>query len=435
MSKNKKWSDVEFKRAKNIISASFTKEEAEEKLRKTGRSLNAFSHIRRKKEGMSGFGDLLQDPIPEESKELASDKSNQKLGKELSKYKAAYKKAVNKVNLQDEMIRLLKQEILPLPTLPIPELEPQVKGSIEETVVLLYSDQHVGEVTLLEETGGLFEYNFDIFRDRVACVVDKTIKITKTSLSEHVFDKLVVVGLGDTANGTIHQEIKENSDLHVVDQAIAGGYVTARMLMELAREFPKIEFYGLVGNHGRLTKEVYYSGRSMNWDTVHYTVAASLCKDQENIKFHVPRNFYTKFNIRGYNFVALHGDGINVGSYSGSIISGIEKGDQKLTAMEAALNKEAYDYMLLGHFHNCSTVGRSGSGEIFINSSFPGGDTYSVGRLMKGGDPVQFLFGVHKDHGASWRFPLVLKDAPKIGKERYPYDERKNFVDQMVDLL
>ncbi len=84
-------------------------------------------------------------------------------------------------------------------------------------------------------------------------------------------------------------------------------------------------------------------------------------------------------------------------------------------------NQGGFDAIILGHFHNVGMVDRSNV-ELIVNGSMKGPDEFAIGALFQGSKPKQLFMGVHPKIGLSFRYPMVLHDAPRSGPHRYLWD-------------
>jgi len=66
-----------------------------------------------------------------------------------------------------------------------------------------------------------------------------------------------------------------------------------------------------------------------------------------------------------------------------------------------------FDFMIAGHFHTLGEVETSSGGRIILNSSFIGGDQYSINDLVVSNSPSQKFFGVNK-HRKTWTYDIDL---------------------------
>jgi len=179
-----------------------------------------------------------------------------------------------------------------------------------ETAVLLLGDIHIGEVVSSEETLGLSEYNFDIFRKRLQLLSDKINSLLFDCLSGYQFDEMVIICLGDMVSGNIIDELIETNEPEVTDQVVDGAYILSQFVLEQAARFPKVRICGIAGNHGRITKRKRFKKRYANWDRIVYMMMKAILRSQDNIKFRFPKSLFDVVEINGIKFLYTHGDEI-----------------------------------------------------------------------------------------------------------------------------
>jgi len=154
-----------------------------------------------------------------------------------------------------------------------------------------------------------------------------------------------------------------------------------------------------------------------------------MLRDQQNIKFTIPKSFFLTKTINNHNFLICHGD--NIRSWMGIPWYGINRAIANFTELMASRG-QFFEYVALGHFHNDACM-RKVSGERLINGSFTGGDQFSLGAMTTISTPVQMLFGVHKDIGISWRFPIKLDLVKEKGIPKYHYDINDNIAEKIIN--
>jgi UDP-2,3-diacylglucosamine pyrophosphatase LpxH len=155
---------------------------------------------------------------------------------------------------------------------------------------------------------------------------------------------------------------------------------------------------------------------------------------QKGISFEIPRSPFMVTEILGNKFLLTHGDqikGWNGLPYYGMVRSEtrfrtilertktieellreIEKEDisqeDKNGLLQYALTyAKSFDYMVMGHFHSMAELETNSGGKIILNSSFAGGDDYSINTLMSANSAAQKFFGVHAE-GKSWTYDIQL---------------------------
>jgi hypothetical protein len=77
--------------------------------------------------------------------------------------------------------------------------------------------------------------------------------------------------------------------------------------------------------------------------------------------------------------------------------------------MKFAFNyTRSFDYFVLGHFHQSGEMETGSGGRIIMNSSFIGGDDYSINDLVAASVPSQKFFGINH-HGKTWTYDIELE--------------------------
>jgi len=290
----------------------------------------------------------------------------------------------------------------------------------KETALLLLGDFHIGETVDKEEVCGFGEYNFDIFVRRLKFLAESIKSITLSKLKGYRIDKLVIYCLGDMVSGRIHEELIESGE-DIIFQILYGSYALAQFVLEMLQMFEEVEILGVVGNHGRLQKQVRYKKRFVNWDWIFYQFLSMFLSAVDRVKCNFPKSFFAIHRIYGWTFLVLHGD--NIKSWLGIPWYGIDRAVYRLGDLLQSRG-EAIDYRVLGHFHQTGELDR-GRGEILINGSMIGGTEYSLGRVFSFERPTQLFAGCHEEIGVVWRYPLRL-DLPGVEKVK-PYSYRKDF--------
>ena len=66
---------------------------------------------------------------------------------------------------------------------------------------------------------------------------------------------MIVLGLGDFVSGLIHEELVESAPDTIIEWVLGGSLVVSQFLLDLCENFEEVEFDGIPGNHGRMTKK------------------------------------------------------------------------------------------------------------------------------------------------------------------------------------
>ena len=293
----------------------------------------------------------------------------------------------------------------------------------------MLSDLHIGEVVSEAETGGIGRYDMTIFRYRLEYLAHKIHKLVRAH-QPHVV-KLNVACLGDNISGMIHEELAETNDGNSVDMMLAASHLLAQFLLDMLHTFEEIETWWITGNHGRTGKRYRFKQRYLNWDYVIAQHVRALLRNEKRIKFTIPRSFWTIMEIRGHRILAIHGDQIR--SWQSIPFYGMQRA---MAELQALLKRGGgFDVMVMGHFHNVGMLDRAGDLELIVNGSMKGADEFSLGAIFQGTGPKQLFMGVHPrpDIRISFRYPLVLTNAPEGQPFRYAWD--REFPESSLEVL
>lgn len=334
--------------------------------------------------------------------------------------KKKYEAMVREVAVWENVWDRMEQVIPVLPTVKVPKSPKISEKKTVESVALAAACWHIGETVDFGSMGGLNEYNFEIFTSRLQRMIEKAISFCHRNMKEHVFEEFHLMLLGDMVSGIIHDELLESNEMHIVDQTMVGALVTAQAIMDLARAFPKVVVTGVPGNHGRTQKQKQYKDKgSKSFDYMFYNILAMMLKDQKNVEFNIPRSYWAILQIQGFNFQLMHGD--TVRSWGGIPFYGLNREMNKWTEIHA-IREQVMHYYVSAHYHTKAVL-QSGVGERIMTGSLKGGDEYAIGLGLYS-DPVQLLFGIHRDHGKTWELTLNMKGSEGVTDPRYVFDAR-----------
>ena len=336
--------------------------------------------------------------------------------------KRQLKAASKRIAVVDGIVEQLSPIIKPLkPAAPVKTRA--VKGKvIEETLVLMFSDNHADQVVTPQEVDGLEDYDFKVSARRHEVLVEELLEWTQNSLSNFRFRKLVIMGLGDYTSGEIHGHVNRSyfGDQFTNDLAIA--QLFSQVFRELAAHFIEVEIVSITGNHGRLTDRIEFTKEAVaaNHDTLIMKIAEIHLQNIKNIKFEFPSGLSTVKQIEGWNFFLHHGHG--------------KKGSGETWARAkrkagtiVPLHRGAIDYFCSGHFHTPGDVAVSGGATMLGNGAFLNCDQYSYQNIDEAGSACQLIFGVHPHNGVTWRLPIKLQtEEEKLGPKRYQIMERSD---------
>ncbi len=304
----------------------------------------------------------------------------------------------------DIIIKGIKSSIyrLPKPKSSSLAYSPSTKKTYtDEHIGLVLSDLHIGAAHTLEETGGLGEFNLEIFKRRLDNLKNSILKIRDRHSLMYNIPELHIFCLGDIVAGMEDAGAWSASylDMDIYDQMVEGWSCLRDFIATMTKAFPKVSFYGIYGNHGRVakkTQKIY-----ANWDKITYDFLKVALKEYETINWEIPKAWFIQKDILGHNFYLTHGDGIR--GQMGIPHYGVQRAEMQVVGMM----EDKPDYFILGHFHSPAEM-QTNSGRIIMNGSFMGGDLYSIRQLRRCDVPEQKMFGIHKKHGVTWTYNIQL---------------------------
>lgn len=338
--------------------------------------------------------------------------------------RARLRKALRAEVLFKEAAEVAASHIKPVKAPPVPKPK-KGRNLVKETAVLVLSDGHHDQVVKSDSVGGLEEYNFDISCRRAERLVDGVIRFCTETLSNYSFDKLVVLSLGDSTSGEIHDAEKRSAFGNQFKNSLAIGHLHGLMVRDLAAHFPKIEVHCVSGNHGRRTHSKEYTGPQNNWDYMVSKIGETLTSNLGSVSWNIPDSFDSVVDICGHGFHISHGD--DVSNSGGNPWQGLRKRHERQIAIhrgtrsnpeKSFLSGVEIDYHVIGHHHTRGFVNGNGVGYI-CNGAWLATDPYAYQKLGVAGPPEQVLFGVNKDRGTTWQLPISLYGNDKAKKCRY----------------
>lgn len=313
-------------------------------------------------------------------------------------------------------------ERLALATVPVLPPPPVYKPIVTkgkptvETMVQFLSDWHAYEIVKASRVRDFNAYNADIFGQRARGIVENHVAI-KNKLESGGgwrFPELVLPLNGDFMSGTIH-ELERHTDAPNVILAVYGtAFVLAQVVRDLGAHYERVRAFGIPGNHGRLpdARRMQQKDPLRNWDAMIYILVKEMLRDLSHIEIVIPDAYAVGYEIEGWRFVQTHGHEIK--SWNQIPYYGINRQVTNLNALEASRGKPVH-YWLFSHFHSMSQM-PSAAGETFINGSLIGPNEFTINALGKADKPMQLMFGVHREHGVTHRWPVGVdsKDAYEV---------------------
>lgn len=253
------------------------------------------------------------------------------------------------------------------------ELEPvnmpvalQNTSNNEGMVVL--SDWHLGAVY----NGRFNNFNLEIAKERIQKVKQKTLEKVKYE----GLDKLHIANLGDMVHGLIHVSTKIQSEEDVIQQIITASDILTDFVKEFADLGLEIEYYNVIGNHGRVTpNKNEVAGVEENFEKLILKYLEISFAKYDNVKLTGCQDGLIETEIVGKKFVLTHGNF-----------------DRQANSAYRLPQLLGYvpDYIISGHTHHDfqKDFGRT---MIIVNPSLIGADDYAASGRYGGRAGQKFI--------------------------------------------
>jgi hypothetical protein len=305
----------------------------------------------------------------------------------------------------------------------LPSALPIIRGEIHERqitedLVMHLSDGHHDQIVKKSECGGLEQYDFKVSMRRAEIYVDTVLQWTQQTLApQFYFPRLTVFAYGDHTSGEIHGHMHRSYFRNMFKNSSAIGQLHALMYRDLAPYFDSVNIVYVPGNHGRRSIKKDYHGAQDNWDYLVADTARQYCADLDNVNFVIPDAWSINVDVGGIGFNIQHGDDIR--SAGGVPWYGMERRQNRITALTSMQGSNRVRYFCCGHFHRPATIAQL-DGELLINGPWVGTDAYAFNALGAYTEPTQLIHGVNSKRGVTWRLPVQLRsEKEQAGPKRY----------------
>lgn len=251
-------------------------------------------------------------------------------------------------------------------------VKPSTKAQHQGIANLMLSDLHLDEVVFPAQMANANAYNRKIAERRLHATIDNTIDIAQNYITGYKYEGITVWLGGDVFSGNIHEELKQTNEAPImasfdfwIDPMVAA-------LRLLADEFGKVHVPGCVGNHGRNTYKPIAKNRvEDNFDWLFYRVLARELRGDPRFTWQLPVSADVSVRHYDHRYLLTHGDQFRGGSGISGIQTPLALGAFRKSKRQQGVG-EPFDTMLLGHFHQYSTLPG-----ILVNGSLKGYDEYA----------------------------------------------------------
>lgn len=340
-------------------------------------------HTNYQKGYSDGFENALQsnkgknklDEIKEELGELYIVK--QEVKNKMNKLGRIKRDFVKAIEISNDIKETLREEIDEFTEL---AYEPIMRVSENKLIVLL-SDWHIGYV-INDYKGNSF--NYKVAQERLSKMLAE---IKKTCDLYNITD-IVVVNAGDSIEGLyLRQNQSYECEFNLNEQIVKATRLLYGVCTSIS-EFANVEFVSVGGNHNRGagSKDANIEGDNSN------IIIVEMFKDfvelSKNNRINVLETDFKDdsavLEMCGKKIKVIHGD------------NRVKEG-KKLFDAEATMDKDFYDIILRGHFHNFNIETMNNGGYVITNGCLFGANPYSVKRMSCYGKAGQTLIVVSEN--------------------------------------
>jgi len=290
---------------------------------------------------------------------------------------------------------VIESEAEPIVNLPPVEIREYKKKKArrgdEEEAGLHIGDGHACKITP--------SYDEGVYKQRMDNVFDSTMTIITLHRNMYPINRIRVFDTGDNTQGEnqFQGSVIGSVSRGARDQTTKVAFPTlVKLISSLKQEFAEVIFEAFPGNHG------YDRGapETSREDLRLYDLLKAYFDGKKGITINVHENFADIVEVMGFRFFCTHLDGIQ--SYSGIPLFAIKR---RLDAWYIQFG--GFDYALGGHFHfRVGGYEMSSKYEFSMVSTLVSDDEWALKKLGISSHPSQNIFGVHKERGMTWRYPL-----------------------------
>lgn len=325
-------------------------------------------------------------------------------------------KDITKENLEAESVRAaifgLTEET---PAPPDWLVEPRRSDrSLTGVPSVLWSDWHIGEVVRRDEVNGVNEYNLTIADARIRRLVERTVDLCFSHMTNPEYPGIVVNLLGDLVSGELHPELEATDESEVFLTVLWARDRLIWALRTLADRFGNVFVACAFGNHGRVfdrkPRGKRYVYRNADWLICCLVERYFREQGDNRVQFSIPATGEALYSVYGHRYMGLHGDDLGVRGGDGIIgaIGPIMRGEIKVHNSSAQIERD-YDTLLMGHWHQTLWLPRA-----IVNNTLKGYDEYARRFLRAPATPPsQNLWFTHPKWGITARWEVLVEGSQR----------------------
>lgn len=357
-------------------------------------------------------GSMVEPPTDHTKLSVDHDIEIKAYKREVDVLRGKYEEVTNRASMDQILGNMLieHRERMPTPTLKSLNVENPKLAQSEESIVLLLTDLHVGEVVSGQAMHNINKYDVPTFLARMEALHDKIVMICFDRMQGYKFPELVIYCLGDLINGqfaVMHDELLVTSAYSLMETVYGTAYVLTQFIASMLEYFETVRLVPAPGNHGRMTKKPWAKEATMNWDIVIPQIVSTKFWQEPRVKFSFTDSFFFLDEVRGWRNLGLHGHQIK--GWAGIPYYGINRIVGNLDEVLIHNGIEVHN-VVLGHFHTQAVLDKVG-GQTIIGPCMKGADEFTLSAGFKPSPAGQTMFGMHEEQNITHQWRLNLQDA------------------------
>lgn len=319
------------------------------------------------------------------------------------------KRLMNERDSVEDMRAIVEGAITPFQPIPFKPLKSDTKKTIHEWVLEL-SDWHIGQLTTLDETGGLFQTNTPIAIQQIQTLWNALSQILAVESHGIEVETLHILSLGDMVDG----DLMRVSQTRKVDKVVAEQYpivfgLMVGLIKAALTKIKNVNVHVVGGNHDRFGK---YGDAGMgelayidNWSYILGTALEAAFMDEPRVEVTNHKSFFGTTIVAGHKFAFGHGSDVNwaSNSYAGLPYYSLNVAAERMKAMV-----DGYDVLAMGHGHVAMELPVGFDSRVVMNGSLPGSSTFVQSKYKSVRRPMQTLIQMHERIGFLGKSPIYL---------------------------
>lgn len=355
--------------------------------------------------------DIKDKHLPSESEDATyQERARREI--EVGERRRADRERVNEAKqhlLEERILDEFRHHLCDLPRHWLPVVPPPACPPLREslTAVMVISDVHCGQVVSPAEIDGFGNYNPAVMLERLRHLEIESSRI----LQGRAVDKLLLLFAGDIVHGNLGHSLEDDLTVPIAAQVDLAVHAFFAFLRGIAAVVPRIEVYGVAGNHGRWPgmRKMPTDRRWSNLDTVFFNALSALGQHAglEHISFDDSIAARRVIEVGNHRLQLMHGDQVRGGTFCAT---GMTREVNNATLRHVQAGRRPIDYFIMGDKHQPTAL-PFGTGAFVVNGSFVGADNFGLNFLPT--PPSQTLFFLHPGRGKTETHEIRLDVAKK----------------------